>query len=319
MPWGRLIKRELVPVLALLLLWGTVLIQIGPRALALVIAVHFCANAAQGISAIATVGAVRRRRAAAPEIFRATRLRAWILEGASLVGGLVALGLIALLYVFFEERELVPLIAMIALGFPARYNGPLRARGFGSAVPRVVRSWSAAIMVPIVLLIWPTAEAAVLALAAREWVTTITLALWREKPPTERQIERTEHYVPAWREFLTLTASLSMRRFFYHASHSILHFVVGPFGSAVARASRGMGYLRRVSEVRQMKQVVSLASVGGLGGTVLLLWLVPGPGSLALSSLLLRLGALATSATIWTYAFPAAAAGSAGEDSADDD
>ena len=147
----------------------------------------------------------------------------------------------------------------------------------------------------------------------------LVIALSPTHPPGTNIHENMRHDPPAWMEFIALTATVSMRRLFYQAGRSVLHFALGPFGTVAARAGRSFGLARRAGRFSFARTVAALVAAAGLVPMVLAARFVPGSGGLLLSALMLRLGCLGAGVTLWSALAPQAAVSDPGPADDDDD
>lgn len=286
-------------MLARALTWAAIFSALGARSFALLAAANLCASAARGAAALSTRRSVLLRRAADAETLRMALRRAWLAEGASMLACLTLLAAIASYYDILGRPEIIPLLVLLGCGLPARCNGPLKARQRGVQLSAVLRSWLGLALVLGVILVHAELAAVTAALAAREWLTSILLTLIPVQPPSDKLRAKTIDRPPDMHEFIAATSAQATVRFMYHAVRSTLHVVAGPFGTGIARTLRHYKAYRRGSGHPALRVALPLVIVGGLGGSVLLLEL-PGPGSLLTSALLLRMGLLAASSTLWS-------------------
>jgi hypothetical protein len=302
--WHRLVKGEVIPLGGKIALWGLVGLAVGVRSLVTLVIANMCINAAYGLCAIATSKPTRLRLGAAPGVIKVTLRRAWTLEAGSMLAGLAVLVLIGALYTAMGRNEVAPLLVLMGWGLPARCDGPLTAQSAVRRLPRLLRGWSGAALVGLVLLVDPSVTNVALALAAREWLTMLGIALARAPAPDARLRENSRHDPPAWMEFVATTAAVSMRRLFYQAGRSVLQFTLGPFGTVLARAGRAFGLAKRAGSLSSARTIAALVAVGGLAAMVVAACYVPGAGGLVLSALMLRLGCLGAGVTLWSWLAP---------------
>ncbi len=317
--WRRLVKGEVVPLIGKMALWSLVGLAVGLRSLVTIAIANMCINAAYGLCAMATSRPTRLRLGAAPEVVKVTLRRAWTVEAGSMLAGLLTLALIGTFYAAVGHSEVASLLLLMGWGLPARCDGPVTARSAVRRLPRLLRGWSGAVLVGLVLLVDASVTNVALALAAREWVTLLGIALARAKAPDARLRENPRHDPPAWTEFIAATAAVSMRRFFYQTGRSVLNVTLGPFGTVLARAGRWFGLARRAVSFSHARGVAALIAVVGLAIMIAAACLVPGTGGLVLSVLMLRLGCLGVNVTLWSWLAPPAALSDAGSTDDDDD
>lgn len=297
MRWHRLVRREFIPLIAKIVLWGSIGWVLGVLPLMQLLSASFCIYAAHGLFAVATARAIRQRDGAAADTSRTAKRRAWTLECGSALACLIALWLIGSLYTSLGRDEVVPLLLLMSWGLPARCNGPLRAR-MKRYVPRLLRGCVGVAFVGLILLLEPSTSNVALAMAAREWATVLIMALIAMHPSVAVP-KNVRCDAPAWTEFFAATSALSIRRLFYQTSRSVLHFMLGPFGTLLARTGRGLGLMKHADSVSRALTLAAIAAVAGLTATVYLARVLPGPGGLAMSALMLRLGCLGASALLW--------------------
>lgn len=285
-------------MLARALTWGLALSLLGARNFAAFVAANFCANTARAATTIATRGILVARRGAPLEIQRQARNAAWVAEGLSLVAALTLLAGIGGFYRLFDRQALLPLLAMAACGLPARCNGPLRVAPKAARYAANLRAWFGLLTVGIGALVAPTPLGLTAALAAREWLTAGALAFIRPNPQPKRPPST---LTPAhWTEFVGATRRLAVFRFMHQAVRSTLHMTGGPFGVAVARIlRRSPRYRRGIAPHPKIENIIPIAAPVGLAVAFGLNWFVPGPGSLVLSALALRIGLIALSTALW--------------------
>lgn len=299
----RLIQREAIPMLAQVALWALVGASLGARALAAVLTANLCVSAARGACTAITARPIRLRRPAAGAALRIAVRRGWAIEFASLIASLALLAAIAVFYGALGVDRLWPLLAILAWGLPPRCNGPLRAP-VATHWPRLLRSAAGVAAVLAVVATGATLDKVLWALVAREWLTALALALVPPRAPGAKTLAAARADPPAWREFLEATAVGATRRFVYHAGRSTLHALLGPFGTVVARTSRGLGLHRAPGERPLVRRALPFAAPAAIAAAILVAKLLPGPGALLISALLLRLGLLAAGAALWNRLFP---------------
>lgn len=317
MRWRTLFDLELVPFGGKIAMWGLVALAVGVRPLVTIVTANMCINAAYGLCTIATSRPIRLRLGAAPEVLRLTLRRAWTLEVGSMLAGLAALAAIGAFYTAVGRNEVAPLLLLMGWGLPARCDGALTARRPVRHLARVLRGWLGAVLVGLVLLLDPSVSNVALALAAREWLTMLVIALSPVLPPGSGAGEKLREDPPAWMEFVAATAAVSIRRLFYQTGRSVLHFTLGPFGTVLARVGRRYGLAKRAGSFVFARMLAGLVAAAGLIAMVLTACFVPGSAGLVLSALMLRLGCLGAGGTLWSWLAPQGTLSD--PDAADDD
>lgn len=294
----RLVTLEYAPLIGNTLLWSQVVVHLGAKPAATLLAANLCTLAAVNLTVVVTRGVVHRRRHATPAVWRATLRMAWGVEALSALAGMATMLALVLAYDVIGRSELAVLALIQIAGLPARYNGPVRERTRFGNVNRLVRAWGGALLVGGVLLAGGGAREAAAALALREWLATGIAALL----PGHRDIPDVEACgeAPRLAEFAASTAQFNARRMAYRIGKSLLSMILGPAGGLIARTSRGMRLERRLSmSGPKARWSIRLIAVGASGGALLFPALVKGPGALVVGATLLRIGFSALSALFW--------------------
>ena len=297
-------------------MWATIGIALGARSLALLATANLCVNAARGSTTVSTYLPLRGLRKADRKLYQVAQARAWWLELASALAGLAVLSSVVTLYFWFGATHLLSLLWIMGIGLPARCNGPIRACAHSRYFARSARAGFGVVVVAAVAMIEPRLDWIAAALAAREWLTTLAIAFSAKIGGTGQAGEAQDEQScfktaptsvdlpPSGADFIRFSALLSRRRLIFNASRSILHLVFGPFGTATARVLRHARVFRNVSGHRHVQSTLPVFAAGTIAASMLLVWLVPGPGALLASAFLLSLGLQATSATAWTLLDP---------------
>jgi hypothetical protein len=233
--------REYLPFGSWWAAWLLIGLTIGHADAVRLLAANTFAHAARALCTLEVIQVLARRSAADPHAWRDARRRALRID---LVALLVCAVLLAALIGFVAARGMpkaAAMIAIVALGIPARHPGSLWVgrldRDLYWRIGSALVALGGAALVFALRLPW---EAAAVVLALRDWGGLLMTALFagpRSPPSTLPQGPLT------FREAAVQTEARARKRLGYRLLRTTLGVLLGPYGSFVARTGRTAGKL----------------------------------------------------------------------------
>lgn len=291
----RVALREYVPLVALVLAWLAIGATVGAAdAVRLLAAVTFV-RAARSLTAPGTLPPLRKRLRAGEHQAQATRV-VLLVEAIALPFALLALGaIVALLWAAGEARVAV-MALLFAPALPVRFLIPLAARrAFGKVYRPTVAVVGLALMGAGALF---GVDAYVFALlfAAREWLALgLSFLLAPQLRPLEEPVEELQ-----WSEVADHSYAKGRKLAAYRVGKTLLHALLGPFGSIAARTGRGLRMDKKFERfVPRNTAALSLVALGSATASVAIVLLVPEPALLVVAASLLRISSATANVLIW--------------------
>ncbi len=295
----RLALREYVPFGGLLLTWFLIGVSIGPADVVRLIG----ANAVvQGVRALCTLEArhvLARRSAAAAAVWRASRRSALKMEAV----GLFACGLLTAALVTLVTGLAMPeagaMIAIAALGIPARHPlGLLVARRNWDVTWRVGAAVTAVAGGAVIFALGLPWQAAAVVVALRDWGGLVATAAFAG-PRDPSRVSRGEALTFA--EAAARTERTARRQVSYRLVKTLFGVLLGPVGNIAARTGRGAGRLdsklRRLIPRNRPGTMVFTATLATAAGALIIV--SREPLAFLVAAAFARLAASGGSALLW--------------------
>lgn len=294
----RLATREYLPLSLWLATWVLLGLHLGHADAVRLLAANAFLTAARSIAALEAMQVLASRTGTAKAVRRASKHLAWRIDLTSLGGTILLLaGLIALLWWRGMEEPAI-MVAIVALGLPARHPGALlvawRDRAMSWKLGAGVSGLAGA---ALVFALGGGIVGAALALAARDWGGLIATALFG---PRRRAKDNLPEEPLTFAEVASRTEASSRRRLTYRIGKSALVAMFGPFGNIIARTGRGARLDRKVARfVPRHRGSMALLAFGTFTASLVLLVVSREPAALLGSAALARIAASAGSALLW--------------------
>lgn len=294
---ARITAQEYIPFAAWILSWAAFAAALGLTPAIWLMAANGFVQASRSLLLMQSFDAISARIGCAQETKASARRLAFRLDGATLIGSLALLLILAVGFRAIGLVDPAAMVLIVALGLPART--PLLLALDRCNIGTAWRLGSSLVMLAgagIVLLLglhWPWAA---FALALREWGGLIGVWL---KPRGRPDIAPAR---PAELKFAEIAARTSMaarRRLVYRIGKVALS-AIGPVGSLIARTGRGGGLDGRLAARFPAGRAPILVLAALSSATVALIILIRrDPPALLIASVAARIAAAAFSALIW--------------------
>jgi hypothetical protein len=298
----RLVFREYIPLIGLLLSWLIAALAISPGDTLRLAAAVFIVAAARAPTILNTNGALLSRTALGPvELRRDVRFAARA-DIAGLLAGAVLLCLLVLLLLEIERSKVAIFTLFLGIGLPARYllGGSRSPRQM--TVRRLALNWSGVVLIlPVLLLDLPDMWAA-FAFGLREWAGLAGAKLTRpSRPKALPQLAPTTEAL-TWSEIAARTYAVSRRRLAFRLAKSLLGATLGPFGGILARTGRGTGAHRHLERFTPRDpRLLGAIAAAATGAGVVMLALSGKPFVALAAASLIRFGASAFASFGWSF------------------
>jgi hypothetical protein len=302
----HLTKREYLPMLAMLVTWSAAAAAIGLADMLRLLAAVTLIRAVQLFTQMPTRAALRRRIGAPEDVVRKAARLAFAIQAASLATGLVLLAALVAGIAVVGERQWAALIALVAVGYPARNLLQSQRGSHPQLFVGAVRWVGAALVAVAYLAGWGPYEVAFV-VGLREWIAGALSLVW--KAPARPEPRPTAEPI-SLEEIAGVTGTRARRAFVYRLSRAALGTFV-PGAGLLARTGRGFDVHRRLERfVPHHRPTFMLVGIGAclVAGTLVLA--APEPTLLVVAAVLVRVAAAAASAALWwTHLAPPGTAG----------
>jgi hypothetical protein len=293
----RLAWREYAPLILWLAGWLIVIASVGHAdGVRLLAAVSFV-RSARYLTAPASAPLLRGRLTAAGRIHAPSARVVLLVELIALAGAAMVLAPLLALLVTADQQKVAILCLIVAAGLPAKALYPLAAARTVQENHRAIVAFTGLVLVALVWLADGSLFHFAAAFALREWVALpISMAIARPHKPSDADFGSLH-----WRQVASQSHHTGRRRFTYRFSKSLLKFVLGPFGSLMARTARGLHADRKLDQfVPQGRPALTALFLGLTAAGVALIVAVPTPGFLFLAATLMRIGSSAGNIVLWS-------------------
>ena len=295
----RLAIREYVPLGSWVLSWFLIGLAIGHADAVRLLAANAFVQVIRNVCTVEAMQVLGRRCGAPDSVFNAARRVALRIEVQALLACIAATGLVYALLTARGLHVAAGMVAIAALGIPAR--NPLSllvARRDRIATFRLGSAVTFALGGALVFLAGLHWAAAAAVLALRDWgglVATLLFAPRRERSGR------------VWSEPLTFaeaarrTEGSARKKLSYRLISSIASLLLGPFGNFAARTSREMGKLdRRLARlVPRSKAGFLLFTLGTACTSIFFLIVSREPSTLLASAAFARLASSGATVLLW--------------------
>lgn len=287
-------------------MWVLLGVHLGHADAVRLLAANAFLTSARSVATLEAMQVLASRTGTATAIRKASRRLAWRIDLASFVGAALLLALLCLFLWWRQMEEAALMVALVALGLPARHPGSLLVAWKNRAViwnlgGGVVGLAAAA----AVYFAGGGIIGAALAIAARDWGGLAATALFA---PGRRPADPLPEAPLAFADFASRTEASSRRRLTYRIGKSALVAMFGPFGNFIARTGRGAQLDRKVARfVPRHRGGMAVLTTGTFWPSVGLLLASREPAALLGAAALMRIAASSGSALLWwNYARDAA-------------
>ncbi len=239
----RLAMREYVPFGAWLLTWFLIGFSIGPAGVVRLIGANAVVQGARALCTLEARQVLARRTAASDCVRTRSRRIAFKFDLVGLVACALFLAAIVFLLAFRDMPEAAGMVAIAALGIPARHPlGLLVARRNWEVSWRMGTAATAVTGSAIIFAFGLPWQAAALVIGLRDWGGLIATALFagtREPSKADRT------GVMTFAEAAAKTETIARRQLTYRLVKTLSGVILGPIGNIAARTGRGAGGLDR--------------------------------------------------------------------------
>ena len=293
----RITAQEYIPFGAWILSWSALAAALGLTPAIWLMAANGFVQASRSLFLMQSFDAISARLGCAQETKAKARRLAFRLDGATLIGSLTLLVILAIGFRALGLIEMAAMMLIVALGLPART--PLLLALDRCNIGTAWRLGSSLAMLAgagIVLLLGLHWAWAPLALALREWGGL--LGAWL-KPAGHPGFAAASLGELKFSEIAARTSIAARRRLVYRIGKTALS-AIGPVGSLIARTGRGGGLDGRLATRFPIGRAPILVLAALSSATVVLVILISrDPPALLVASVAARITAAAFSALIW--------------------
>ena len=281
-----------------ILTWVVIALAVGHGSALRLLTALMLMRAVRTFTALDIKPALRRRETADRSVYLTSRRKAWQIEALTLLAAAILLAIILFILDEIGKVGTGRLLALLAIGLPARSLLLLgRGRERDGAL-RITLSASGLALASLVLLFKPDTTAVAVALAAREWVAAGILLL----PPlrASRRTNSQRRDVPlTFGEIAAITGRRARHRLVYRVGKSLLGFL-GPAGGVLARTGRSMRVHRRVGPLTSRSSIPIVILAGAATTAAVIIPIIfARPATMLLAASCLRIGAAAGNALLW--------------------
>lgn len=294
---ARLTAQEYIPFAAWILSWAAFASALGLTPAIWLMAANGFVQASRSLLLMQSFDAISARIGCARETKASARRLAFRLDGATLIGSLALLAILAIGFRAIGLIDLAAMMLIVALGLPART--PLLLALDRCNIGTAWRLGSSLVMLAgagIVLLLGLHWVWAALAVGLREWGGLLGVWLEPQRSPAIASAP------PAELKFAEIAARTSMaarRRLVYRIGKVALS-AIGPVGSLIARTGRGGGLDGRLAARFPAGPAPLLVlAVLSIAAVALIILISRDPPALLIASVAARIAAAAFSALIW--------------------
>lgn len=239
----RLAVREYMPFGTWLLSWFLLGFSIGPADVVRLLGANAVVQGTRALCTLETRLVLARRAAGDDALWKASRRTAFRIDLAGLAACALFIAALVSLLAFRNMPEAAGMIAIAALGIPARHPfGLLVARRNNDVTWRVGAAATAVVGSTIIFAFDLPWQAASVVIALRDWVGLIATALFAG-PRDPSLPQRSD--VMTFAEAAAKTEGSARRQLSYRLIKTLSGVLFGPIGNIAARTGRGAGGLDR--------------------------------------------------------------------------
>ncbi|MEJ7777891.1 MAG: hypothetical protein WKF52_11070 [Sphingomicrobium sp.] len=295
----RLALREYVPFGSWLLTWFLIGFSIGPADVVRLIGVNAVVQGARALCTLEVRHVLARRAAAGDSVWRSSRWKAFKIDLGGLAACAVFLAAVVSLVAFRNMPEAAGMIAIAALGIPARHPlGLLVARRKWDVTWRVGTAVTAVAGSVVIFGFGLPWQAAAVVIALREWGGLIATALFAD-PRDPARADRSE--VLTFAEAAAKTEGTARRQLSYRLVKTLSGVIFGPIGNIAARTGRGAGRMdSKLSRlVPRNRPAMMLFTAGCATAALALIFASREPLAFLVAAAFTRLAASGGAALLW--------------------
>ncbi len=290
--------REYLPLAGWLLCWVLLALALGHADAVRLLAAHIFVQAARAFGTLEVMPLLARLVGAEPAVWRSSRARALRIELGALLASSLIVAAVAGVLVAIGAAQVAAMVAIIAIGVPARHPGQLLVAARDRvAAWRLGAGATIAAGAAIVYLRAPDWQPAALVLGLREWGGLLAAFVFA---PRRKPRERLDAQPLTFARAAEQTEMGARRKLTYRLLKGVLTATLGPAGAVFARAGRGARLDSRISRLvpRHRGGMALFAFVtAGIAATILLL--SREPSALLLGAVFTRLAASSGAALLW--------------------
>lgn len=297
---ARLTGREYLPMLATIGFWAVVALGIGHADAARLLAATVLMRAPLMLSQMTTSAPLRRRYVSTPQVWKASRRTAALIQLGVLGALALQVAVISMLLGAVHQDMVAMMLPLVALGLPAKLHRQITPR-LSSHYARLYLGLATLAMGGGAWALGAGPLGFALAYGLRDWLASAMLALVPVPIPVP---ERTSDEPLTFGEVAKTTVVTSRRLMTYRLTKNVLT-VFGPFGNFAARTGRGLNLHGKLEPYMPHKKAgFALFAIAAFGLAVFLVWHSGKPLAMIAGAGAMQLAALALNVILWWRYLP---------------
>jgi hypothetical protein len=260
------------------------------------LAAYAFVQAARAIGAVQLLPVLAKRIGQTRAAWQRSLGRALRLELISLAACAILVAALAAALDLLNMQEAAAMVAIIALGLPARHPGELLvAKRYRIEKWRLGSALASVVGAGVVLALGLDWRAGALVLALRDWTGLLAAILFAPRRPA-----KADPSILTFADAAAQTGASAWRKLSYRVLKGLLTAVLGPAGSFAARTGRGANLDQKAARfIPQSRAGLAALTAAATGASAFFLVVAREPSTLLVAAALARIAAPAGAALLW--------------------